>query len=663
MGVTSRIKVVKASGEMEVFDPNMVTSDCLDAGVDFWTAVEVAQEVAKRIRDGISTREIQQETLRVLYALNPEAAERYKRYHSMYVRTSRNTIEAFDRKKIVESLILETSLPREIAENIAREAEGELRRLKLEFISAPLIREVVNVKLLEHGFEEARANYTRLGMPVYDASRLVDGMAGDAEQVHRSMAANVLKEYVLLKVLPLALADAHMKGDLHIHALDSFATKASSFVHDLRPFLIAGVRDGGVATPPPESAVEAVLTAVNLLRHGAGSFSTSQCLEHLNVYLAPYLRGLEEGEVERLARMLLYQLAQLGGRCEVCLEYGVPSSMSSMEAVLPGGEMDGTTYSEFEEEACSLATAIARSFASGDYLGRPFASPGVHFRLREEYEGKEGYLSFLELAHTAAASGAEHLFSAPPPGESAAGSHILEEGTKGPTAGMLQVVTLNLPRIAYQSDGSDRRLFELLEERVKLSMEALALKRELLSRRVAAGMLPVLEECYGSASLLLGVGYVGLNEMLLAHLGAELHREEAMGFAKRVMGHMRGIVEQAAPAGEAEFVLVQATEEAPHRRLARLDHGIFAHRIALPPGREEVCYTPASWVREDAELPLARRLEIEGEFHALCRGGAVSVITLREEMPEVPALMELSRRISRSSRVRFWKFSGRGGCS
>ncbi len=663
MGVTgTRIRIVKASGEIEAFDPNMVTNDCVNAGIDFWTAVEVAQEVAKRIRDGVSTREIQQETLRVLYAMNPEAAERYKRYHSMYVRTSRNTIEAFDRKKIVESLILETSLPREIAENIAREAEAELRRLKLEFISAPLIREVVNVKLLEHGFEEARASYTRLGMPVYDASRLVEGEAKSAEAVHRAMAANVLKEFALLKVLPLTLADAHMKGDLHIHALEAFATKAGTFVHDLRPYLTAGVRSGSSATPPAEHAVEAVLTAINALRHGDGSFSTSQCLDYINVWLAPYVSGMSSAEIERVARMLIYEVSQLGNgeRYELGVEYGVPEFLASEPATLPGGDVGDSAYGDFEEEARALALALAEAFASGDYFARPFLCPKVYFRLRKEYVKKEGYDAYLHAAHLAASSGASHCFAAPHGTElqianysfSADGSlHQL-------SAGMLQVVTLNLPRIAYQSDGRERKLFELLEERVRLAIDALLLKKEVIDRRVMTGMLPVLSDNYSSARILLGVGYVGLNEMLTAHLGEELHEGEAAKLGERVVRYMYALVEQFSRDTGLSIVLTQAMDENPAMRLAKLDHGMFADRLVARGNRREgsVYYTHASWVRADAELPLHRRLSIEGEFHPLCRGGAVSRILIGEASPDVTALVELSQKVAEHTKLRFWSY-------
>ena len=238
------IRIVKSSGAIESFDPNMITTECIEAGVEFWTAAEVAFEVAKKVYDGISTKEIRELTLKTLYKKNPEAAERYRKFHNMHVRTSRNTIEPFERKKIVDSLTKETKLPKMLAEEIAREVERELRRLKLDFISAPLIREIVNVKLLEHGLEEARASYTRLGMPIYDATLLIEhgsrenaNLQYNPETIHKLMADQVFKEYALLKAIPLHLADSHMRGEIHIHDLEYFVTRPYCFQHDLRWFL------------------------------------------------------------------------------------------------------------------------------------------------------------------------------------------------------------------------------------------------------------------------------------------------------------------------------------------------------------------------------------------------------------------------------------------
>ncbi|MEM3054731.1 MAG: ArsR family transcriptional regulator, partial [Candidatus Bathyarchaeia archaeon] len=89
------------------------------------------------------------------------------------VRTSRYKLEEFDANKIAESLIREAGMPTELAQKIAKETEKRLLRAKTKYLTAPLIREVVNAMLIEKGLEDYRHKLTRLGLPVHDVSSLL----------------------------------------------------------------------------------------------------------------------------------------------------------------------------------------------------------------------------------------------------------------------------------------------------------------------------------------------------------------------------------------------------------------------------------------------------------------------------------------------------------
>ncbi|MFQ6105763.1 MAG: anaerobic ribonucleoside-triphosphate reductase, partial [Candidatus Hydrothermarchaeaceae archaeon] len=461
----SGIKIVKNSGNVEFFDPNVITNECIEAGIEFFTAAEVALEVSKVIYDGISTKEIQEAALEILYKKYPEVAERYKRFHSMQVRTSRNTIEPFDRKKIAASLVKETGLPREIGDTIAKESEAELRRLKLDFISSPLIREIVNVKLLEHGFEEARGKYTRLGMPIYDAANLIENYQDDPASLHHLVAGSIFKEYTLLKVLPLHLADAHMKGDIHIHGLAYFATKPYSAVHDFRWLLKKGIRLNSICMEPPRTPEQAMLQAVKVMSASA-DFYGPQILDFFNVYLAPYIKGLGYEEVKELAKMYLYESQPARNDVRIFIEYGCPEELESKTAVLPGGEAKkGVKYSDFEDESRMLGNAIADAYLEGDYSGNSFTSPTSYYRVRKASEGKEGYESFMITVHKASLHFGTPVF---------VGSGMPEN--------TLQIVTLNLPRIAYTSGGDESEFYETLDTRLNMVREVLMLKREIMEQ-------------------------------------------------------------------------------------------------------------------------------------------------------------------------------------
>ncbi len=235
------------------------------------------------------------------------------------VRTSRNTLESFDRSKIVESLVKETGLDRKIAEEIAKEVEEFVKGLK--FISAPLIREIVNVKLLERGLEEARRDYTRLGLPVYDVTNIIEkgirenaNLQHNPETIHKHVADWVMKEYALLKALPLHLADAHMKGEIHIHDLEYFVTRPYCFQHDLRWFLKNGLKVDGTGentavAGPAKNAEVAILHAAKALAAAQTNFAGGQGLDFFNVWLAPYMAGKTYKEIKQLAQMFVYEMS------------------------------------------------------------------------------------------------------------------------------------------------------------------------------------------------------------------------------------------------------------------------------------------------------------------------------------------------------------------
>src|SRR3990172_3444649 len=103
----------------------------------------------------------------------------------MLVRTSHSTLEEFDANKIANSLIREAKMPPDQAQKAAKEAEKLLLKSKTKYLTAPLVREVVNAILIEQGQEEYRHKLTRLGLPVHEVATLIE--AKDNPQSAASM--------------------------------------------------------------------------------------------------------------------------------------------------------------------------------------------------------------------------------------------------------------------------------------------------------------------------------------------------------------------------------------------------------------------------------------------------------------------------------------------
>lgn len=655
-------RVVKSSGETETFDPNVINTECMEAGIDLWIAADIALEVSKNVFDGINSEEIQRKILDALYTRNPELAERYRRFHSMLVRSSNNTIERFDRKRIVQSLVKETTLPKEVGEIIARETEAELRKLNLEFTSGPLIREVVNVKLLEHGYESARSDYTRLGMPVYDAAEFMDtttrkgGIHSNPGIVHAEMANSILREYTLLKILPLHIADSHMKGEIHIHGLEYFATRPYTAVHDLRFFLMNGLKLNGhrPAAGPAKKGLTAVLHSVKALIAHSPYFSSDQSLNLFNVWMAPYLKGLEEREIAQLAQTFLYEITQSQIGCEnnpmqvdIGLEHGVPDNLLDTPAVIPGGVRDGSTYRDFEDEAKAFSKAVLEVYLKGDINRDAFKNSRVICSLREGYEVKEGFNDYMELIHKIASkkrninllnfstSTISPLSAAHAYGIIVSPKNNQEEHDIPMQASTLQLAALNLPRAAYEARGDDTTLYENIDRTLILIRESSMIKREVLEKRHKKGALPLFNKGYFDLEKSVNlIGFVGLNEAVKAHLGEELHEsKDSRLFATSILEHIsKGIAGWNETTG-LTWLLTSAGQPSVARRFATLDSGQYTKALSLRGDTERtgITYSESCHIPRAAHISTLEGARLMSPFYSLSSGGIVDAIQVNNE--------------------------------
>jgi len=202
------------------FNPKVIEDKCKKAGISFWLASEVALALQPKISGELTDEELNDLVVKELQKRNEQAARLFENYHRVYVRTSDGILESFKKQKIVESLITETTLPKNTCADIASEVEGDIRRLELRYISAPLIREMVSSKLLERRYMQAKAEYSRLGLPIYDITQIIrEAGTPNPEALHKKFGDTVAEEFALVKLLPDDVSKAHLSGVIHIHDL------------------------------------------------------------------------------------------------------------------------------------------------------------------------------------------------------------------------------------------------------------------------------------------------------------------------------------------------------------------------------------------------------------------------------------------------------------
>ncbi len=239
------------------------------------------------------------------------------------VRKDDGSIESFDKSKIIESIRKETGCTGKAIEEIVDDVFNTLRVIRIDPVTGPLIREFVNTKFLERGMDECRRKYARVGMPVYDA-RKVDLGAGKGDNAnlqdgpetsHKRKADQLSKEQYLL-MLPDAIFEHHMAGDIHIHDLEYFGTRIFCQDHDLRYFFRYGfVGDGtgqhtSFAAPANRPEV-AILHAVKVLGSSQTNCAGGQGFYNFLTFIAPFFEGCQYDTYKQCMQMLVYELTQM----------------------------------------------------------------------------------------------------------------------------------------------------------------------------------------------------------------------------------------------------------------------------------------------------------------------------------------------------------------
>jgi ribonucleoside-triphosphate reductase len=605
---------------------------------------------------------------------------------AVFVRTSDEELVTWNRQKIVDALVRETFLDKGTAEMISEEVEKIILKSGISVLTAPLIRELVDAKLIEKGLEKARRMHTRLGMPLYDVEQLIvypnkenANVPHGPEATNLTLAENIKKEYALLNVFSQDVADSHMKGDIHLHDLGFIDRPYCSgqSLEYIKKFGLSLPNSLAIAKPakhPEVLLAHMVKFAAALQSNFAGAIGW----DAVNLFFAPYIEGLSDRDMKQLAQMLIFEFSQQavarGGQAifsDINLYWEVPKHFEDVPAIGPGGEYTGKTYGEYAKTAQRFVKALFEVYMEGDGCGRPFFFPKPLVHITEKFWKEDGHEEFLELICDVACEKGNTYFvfdrgNTAKISECCRLSFKLEksdfEDAKQPWRmrySAIQNVTINLPRIAYEAKGDDTKLFTLLTERVELAVKAHIQKRMFLEKLLSQGergplaLLTMNKD--GQPYLRMHrvsylIGMVGLNEMVQYHLGQEMHESDfAVKFGLKVIAHMKLLCDKFSKIHNMRFVLEQTPAESTAYRFARLDlkhHSEKAGRIVKGDiSRGEIYYTNSTYINISQPMDPIYRIKVEGLFHPLIEAGSLTHIWLGEKRPDTKAMANFVKKI------------------
>ena len=395
----------------------------------------------------------------------------------MYVRTSKQSIEEFNSHKIIQSLVREANMPLEQAHKITEEVENKVYKFQTAYLTSSLIRETVNSVLIEHGHEEYRNKLARLGLPTSDIFEMlnsIDKVGNGIDSVISRVAQSMLAEHLIINILPKDIADMHLAGEINI---------SNSGIWGLIPDTIfvniAHVAESGMDLKGKFLNISR-LTAINNIDELATALPMLISLLSRESSTEIVLEGIDSllnrmGDSREVVSLLTRALMESSAAPMYSSEsiFGLPITTISLD-------IEDQTNSK-------LINEILDSY--NNYLN--FTSvPRIGIALR--FGDKDTLTDYSEKLVSIVRTGGL-LSIARNKSRSLNGIHKLigNKVTSG-TVATLQSLSINLPRLAYQSNKDETYFRARLALMIKPALSAMSLRKKAITDLIRKGMLPTL---------------------------------------------------------------------------------------------------------------------------------------------------------------------------
>ena len=487
-------------------------------------------------------------------------------------------------------------------------------------------------------------------------------------------AGEVIRRYTLAKVYPPRVSQAHGDGDFHIHNL-YMGIVGYCAGWSLRQLLAEGVRGGPgrLASAPPQHLGTALHQLVNFVGIIQNEWAGAQAFNSLDTFLAPFVRKdhLEYKAVRQALQEFVFGLnvtSRWGGQTpfsNITLDGSIPADLKD-ESVVLGGKLLTETYADYQEEADMINKAFLEVMIEGDADNRPFTFPIPTYNLTEDFDwdSENSQLLFTMTAKYGIPYFQNFLKSGLDPREVRAMCCRLLLDLKqlyrrfggyfgfADKTGSVGVVTINLPRIAFQSR-EEHAYFERLGQLMELAKESLEVKRGLIEKNMERGLLPYTQRYLGTLRWHFStIGLLGMNEACLNFLGQDITSKEGKDFAAKVLTYMRRrLLEFQEDTGNL-YNLEATPAEGTSYRLAKIDRERYPQIITA--GEKTPYYTNSTHLPVDYTDDIFEALTHQEDLQRLYNGGTIFHGFLGERVSDPATCMRLVRTIAETFTIPYF---------
>lgn len=621
-------------------------------------------------------------------------------------------VVSFDANKITESIFKAVKAvggdDRKTAENLTGEIVNVINS-KYDETHIPSIEEIQDIVekvLIENGHakvSKAYILYRKQRTSLRDSrafiertNNIIDGYTGQSDwrvkensntsfaisglQAHISGA--LIAEYTLQNIYPKEVSEAHINADFHIHDLSNGCFSGYCAGWSLRQLLEEGFNGviGRVAAGPAKHFNAALGQIMNFFGTLQNEWAGAQAFSSFDTYLAPLVANdnLNFKQVKQGMQEFVFginQTSRWGNQVpftNITMDWVVPEDLKDQKAIVGGVRID-KTYSEFQKEMDLINKAFIEIMVEGDQDGRIFTFPIPTYNITNDFDwdSENAKLLFDMTAKYGTPYFQNFINSELNPGDVRSMCCRLQLNVKellkktgglfgsGEQTGSVGVVTLNLPKVAYENKGDKESFKKRLKKLMELAKESLEIKRKECEKWLNNGLLPYSKRYLGSfGNHFSTIGLVGMNEAtqnFFSDKTKDITSKEGKEFAIEIMNFMREVIADFQEETGHIYNLEATPAEGTAYRLAK--HDLKKYPDIIHAGEAHPYYTNSTQLPVNFSKDIFEALDHQDELQTLYTGGTVFHGYIGESMSDWKAARELVKKVCEKYRLPYFTVS------
>ena len=495
-----------------------------------------------------------------------------------------------------------------------------------------------------------------------------------------SNSGAITANYWLSEVYDEDIAEAHRNAEIHIHDLSMLTGYCAGW--SLKQLIQEGL--GGVTGKITSSPANHLSTLCNQMVNFLGimqnEWAGAQAFSSFDTYLAPFVKvdNLSQKEVKQCIQSFVYGVntpSRWGTQApfsNITLDWVVPNDLKNLPAIIGGKEMD-FTYGDCQKEMDMVNKAFIEIMIEGDANGRGFQYPIPTYSITRNFdwsESENNKLLFEMTAKYGTPYFSNYINSDMEPSDVRSMCCRLRLDLRelrkksggffgsGESTGSIGVVTINLPRIAYQAkDEAD--FYKRLDHLMDIAARSLKTKRTVITTLLDQGLYPYTKRYLGTfANHFSTIGLIGMNEVGLnaKWLRADLTDETVQRFARDVLNHMRERLSDYQEKYGDLYNLEATPAESTTYRFAKHDKEAFPDIITANMNGDPY-YTNSSHLPVGYTEDIFSALDIQDDLQTLYTSGTVFHAFLGEKLPDWKAAANLVRKIAENYKLPYYTMS------